>query len=186
MFFHGRSCTSQRFAVDWLRYDSAGKLFKGSGERNADFFGYGEPVLAVADGKVFDIRDGIPENEPAKAPTVSITDDTLNRVGLQVSATRYVYYAHLLPGSVRVKVGQRVKRGDVLAKLGNSGNSTAPHLHFEVVDGPSFLSAQGVPFAFKDAQLHEGTGSWIMGRPAGKARRASGTTVAENEVLSFP
>ncbi len=69
-----------------------------------------------------------------------------NFVILDIGAGFYAFYAHIVPGTIAVKLGDRVKPGEVLGLLGNSGNSGAPHLHFHVGDRPSPLGAEGVPF----------------------------------------
>ncbi len=65
----------------------------------------------------------------------------------------YSFYAHLQPGSVQVEVGDKVKTGDQLGLLGNTGNSSAPHLHFHVMDAPSGLVADGLPYVFSNIEL---------------------------------
>ena len=69
-----------------------------------------------------------------------------NQVVLDLGAGQYAFYAHLQPGSIRVRQGERVRKGQVLALLGNSGNSTAPHLHFQVSDAPVLLGGEGLPY----------------------------------------
>ncbi|HYO83907.1 MAG TPA: M23 family metallopeptidase, partial [Bryobacteraceae bacterium] len=78
----------------------------------------------------------------------SIDDVEGNYVVLDVGDGRFVTYAHLIPGSLTVKRGDRVRAGQVLGKIGNSGNSSGPHLHFQVATGPGVLRGDGVPFVF--------------------------------------
>jgi murein DD-endopeptidase MepM/ murein hydrolase activator NlpD len=73
-----------------------------------------------------------------------------NQVNLDLGHGLHAFYAHLQPGSLRVKTGDHVKRGQVLGRLGNSGNSTAPHLHFHVARGITILDAEGVPFVYRE------------------------------------
>jgi murein DD-endopeptidase MepM/ murein hydrolase activator NlpD len=91
------------------------------------------------------------------APPHPITKETLggNLVVLDLGQQHWAVYAHLQPGSLRVKQGDRVRRGDVIARLGNSASYSA-HLHFHIVDGPDPFSSEGVPFVF-DEFTHEGT-----------------------------
>jgi len=106
----------------------------------------------VADAVAVDVKDGIPDNNPAAdKKAIPITLETVggNYVILDLRNGFYAFYAHLKPKSIRVKVGDKVHRGEVLALLGNSGNSDAPHLHFHVTDGNSPLGAEGVPFVFE-------------------------------------
>lgn len=111
--------------------------------------------VAVADGVVASIKDGIAENVPL-SPTraVPITLDTIggNNVILALGSGRFAFYAHLQPGSLRVKPGDRVRRGQVLGLLGNSGDSDAPHLHFHISDDNS-LESEGLPYVFDSFDL---------------------------------
>lgn len=140
---------AQRFAVDFFRVDAEGRTSAGDPQRNASHPGFGADVLAVADAVVADAADGIPDNVPDPTKrAVEMTGETLagNHVVLDLGAGRFAMYAHLQQGSVAVRKGDRVRRGDVLGRLGNSGNSTEPHLHFHVADGPSPVDASGLPF----------------------------------------
>lgn len=146
----GHTAIGQRFAIDFLRLDSAGKSFTGDPLKNSSYYAYGTPLLAVADGIVARVKDSIPENVPGvNSRAVPITMITVggNHVALDIGGGKYALYAHVQPGSIRVKPGDRVKRGQVLALLGNSGNSTEPHLHFQIADGPTFLSSEGLPYS---------------------------------------
>ncbi|MBI3792536.1 MAG: peptidoglycan DD-metalloendopeptidase family protein [Gemmatimonadetes bacterium] len=147
----GQPAIAQRFAIDWVMVDSAGTTHKGDSLDNASYYSHDRDVIAVANGIVRVVKDGIPENVPGlNSRAVPITLETVggNHVILEVGPGRYAFYAHVRPGSIRVKVGERVRRGQVLAKLGNSGNSTEPHLHFHMADGPAPLAAQGIPYLF--------------------------------------
>ena len=148
----GKARIAQRFATDWTRIGPDGQVFRGDPSRNANWTPWGAEVLAVGDASVSDVRDGIPENDPTKPErAVPITLETVggNYVILDLGGGRFAFYAHLQPGSIRVRVGDRVKRGQVLALLGNSGNSDAPHLHFHVADANSPLGAEGLPYVLE-------------------------------------
>ena len=192
---NGTPFISQRFAVDWIQLGSDGRIFKNKGKRNADWPGYGAELLAVADGVVADVRDGIPENKPLTVVrAVPMTLETLggNYVVLEIGTKRYAFYAHLIPGSVRVKIGDRVKRGQVLGLLGNSGNSDAPHLHFHVCDGMDFLFSEGIPyelsaFALEGRPEHEDAlatkkGIW---KPAAPATPVAGELMGKDDIVDF-
>jgi hypothetical protein len=142
----GHAYVAQRFAIDWIQFGTNGELASGKGGENSEFAAYGAEVLAVAGGRVLGLKDGIVENKP-NSLAVPITYETIagNYVSLDLGKGRYAHYAHLQPGSLRVKVGDRVQPGQVLALLGNSENSDAPHLHFQITDGPSFLASEGMP-----------------------------------------
>ncbi len=145
----GRYHIAQRFAIDWLREGADGKTYNGDPKDNKNYHAYGSEVLAVADGVVVELKDGIPENVPGpRSRAVPITLETVggNHVVLDLGGGRYAFYAHLQPGKLRVHMGDRVKRGQVLGLLGNSGNSTEPHLHFHLSDGVSPLGSEGLPY----------------------------------------
>jgi len=146
----GGARIAQRFAIDWVKLGPDGRTFTGNAQENRSYHAYGVDALAVADGTVAALKDGIPENVPGlTSRAVPITLDTIggNHVVLDLGSGRFVFYAHLQPGSLRVKVGDRVKTGLVLGLVGNSGNSTEPHLHFHITNGPSPLGSEGLPYS---------------------------------------
>jgi hypothetical protein len=139
--------TFELFAIDWVQL-AGNRLFTGDGTRNADYFGFGADVLAVGAGTVAFVRDGLPEETPNQ-PVTSLRqplDYGGNEVVLQLAPGVYAFYAHLQPGSIRVRTGETVTTGQVLGLLGNTGNTTAPHLHFQLADGPDVLTATSLPF----------------------------------------
>lgn len=145
----GHTAIGQRFAIDFLQVDSSGTSHKGDPANNANYIAYGTELHAVADGVVAATKDSIPQNVPgANSRAVTINMETVggNFVAIDIGGGHYALYAHVQPGSLRVKVGDHVKRGQVVALLGNSGNSTEPHVHFEIADAPSFLAAEGLPY----------------------------------------
>jgi murein DD-endopeptidase len=145
----GKARIAQRFAIDWVQLRPNGETFTGDPKDNQNYRAYGTEVLAVADATVVTTKDGIPQNVPGiESRAVPITLETIggNHIILDLGHGFFAFYAHLQPGSLRVKVGDRVHRGQVLALLGNSGNSTEPHLHFHVANANSPLGAEGVPY----------------------------------------
>lgn len=145
---NGRLAFAQRFAIDWMRLDREGRLAVGDLSRVSSYPSFGAEVIAVADGTVVDVRNDLPEQVPPQLPDPgSVTINTVlgNHVILQVGPEAYALYAHLQPGSVTVRPGQRVKRGQRLGLLGNTGNSSAPHLHFHLMRGPT-LGSDGLPY----------------------------------------
>lgn len=147
----GRERIPQRFAIDWMQLGPDRRLFHGDKKSNADYYDYGAEVLAVADGRVSDLKDGLPENTGSSersSRTITIDNAVGNYVIVDLGRGRFALYAHLQPGSLRVKVGDRVSAGQVLARLGNSGNSDEPHLHFQLMDSNSPLGSEGIPCEF--------------------------------------
>jgi murein DD-endopeptidase MepM/ murein hydrolase activator NlpD len=139
---------NQRFAIDFFitqEVDGKRKSYRDSGKQNTDYFAFGQEVLAPADGTVLYAIDGVPDNSPGH---VDVYYRLGNSVVLSVGHGEYVYLCHLMLGSLQVKPGDRVTRGQVLARVGNSGNSTAPHLHFQLTDGPLITYAASLPAYF--------------------------------------
>ncbi|MDV7172362.1 M23 family metallopeptidase [Gordonia amicalis] len=142
----GTPVLAQRYAVDWEQAGPDGKIFVGDARNPAGYRIFGDDALAVADGTVVASRNDLPEQVPGEYPAnLPIADADGNNLVLDIGDGFYVNYAHMQPGSVRFKPGDRVRRGEVIGKVGNSGNSVAPHLHVHVMNGPSFLMSQGVP-----------------------------------------
>lgn len=155
----GEAFIAQRYAIDWAKIGDNGQAFEGDQSDNEAYFGYGEEVLAVGDAVVEAVRDGIAENaagsstlseasegDTLRAVAMSLETIAGNYVILSLGDGRYALYGHLQPGSVTVQPGDRVERGEVIGRLGNSGNSTAPHLHFHLSDRPHPLAAEGLPY----------------------------------------
>lgn len=141
---------SQRRAADLLIVDTQGKTHRDDGKKNTDYFAYGQDVLAAADGTVMTVIDGVPDNDPGSMNSFFVTG---NIVILRHDEKLYSAYAHLQPRKTRVKVGAKVKRGDVLGLCGNSGNTSEPHLHFQLQDGPLFEKSFGVEPRFKETAV---------------------------------
>lgn len=144
---NGRIRVAQRFAVDWEQLDAQGRIYAGPRQALPSYTIYGQPALAVADARVVSVIDGLPEQIPGSYPKgIALDQADGNSVVLDLGGQRFALYAHLQPGSITVKAGERVRRGQVLGKVGNTGNSVAPHLHFHVMDGPLPLDANGLPY----------------------------------------
>jgi len=157
---------AQRFAIDYVRVGDNSLTFTGDRLKNESYYAHGQEALAVGNGTVVATKDGIPENVPGiTSRAVPITLETIggNHVILDLGGGRYAFYAHLQPGSLRVKLGDRVRTGQVLGLVGNSGNSTEPHLHFHLTDGNSPLGSEGIPYLHESFELLARCLSFTMG-----------------------
>jgi Peptidase family M23 len=180
---HGTDLLGQRYAYDLIRTDHrpgfhlhpAGTLrWLLVGGQTRDCYGWGQPVHAALGGVVVEAVDGVPERQwlhvvreawLAVKTTLAFARRRLdparlagNHVIMATGGT-YAMYAHLAPGSVAVTRGQQVRVGEVLGRVGHSGNSTAPHLHFQLMDSTDPLQAAGIPCAFS-AYLVERDQQW--------------------------
>ncbi|MEZ5120820.1 MAG: M23 family metallopeptidase [Solirubrobacterales bacterium] len=128
--------------------DAQRRFLVGDPGENGSWTFYGKPVLAVANARVVAVADRFPDQVPNAPRPVTLEEADGNFVILALGHGRYAFYAHLRPGSVRVQRGDRVRRGQIISELGNSGSSTGPHLHFQVMDRPSALASDGLPYVF--------------------------------------
>lgn len=184
----GGAHIAQRFAIDFVQLREDGRTFTGDAKENKNYRCYGADALAVADGTVVAVKDGIPENVPGpNSRAVPITLETVggNHVILDLGSGHFAFYAHLQPGSLRVKSGDRVRRGQVLGLVGNSGNSTEPHLHFHISDANSPLGSEGLPYAFPSFEI-EGKGwGWKPGGASSAVTKREMEMPLELEVIRF-
>lgn len=147
----GQLFTAQRFAIDWEQLDEQGRIYVGDPKQVKSYRIYGQPIYAVADGTVVTALDGLPDSPPgALPPDLPIEQADGNHVVLDIGGGRFALFAHMAPGSVRVHAGDAVRAGDVIGLVGSSGNSSEPHLHFHVVDGPSPLASNGLPYLLRN------------------------------------
>src|SRR5262249_24620635 len=140
---------AQRFAIDWMQIDDQGRLVHGDPSDVHNYPSYGADILAVADGTVVDTINILDDQMPPNLPdpkNINVQNVDGNHVVLDLGNGLFAFYAHMQKGSVTVKPGDKVVRGHVLGKLGNSGNTSAPHLHFHIVNGASVLGSEGLPY----------------------------------------
>jgi peptidase M23-like protein len=180
---------AQRYAIDWVQIDEKGSTYKGEAKDNRNYYCYGAEALAAADATVVEVKDGIPENTPGEAShAVEITLETVagNHVNLDLGGGVFAMYAHFQPGSIRVKVGDKVSRGLVLGLVGNSGNSSEPHLHFQLMDRNSPLGSEGLPYRMEFQLTGHSSGlehPTIDHFPS--PRTEQGEMPLENEIVDF-
>jgi hypothetical protein len=161
---NGQPVIDERYAIDWQQMQND-TTYSGDRANRDSYFSYGKPVLAVADARVVSVRDGLPENIPGHGnafhPAIPITLDTVpgNFITLDLGHGQYAYYLHLQPGSIRVKTGEHVRRGQVLARIGASGDAREPHLHFEVTTSPKPLIGEGIPYVIDRYTLMSAKGT---------------------------
>jgi murein DD-endopeptidase len=186
---NGRAYISQRFAIDWVELYPDGKTYQGDPADNKNYRAYGHEIHAVADGIVTETKDGLAQNTPgAKSLAIPITLESIggNHVIMDMGNGLYAFYAHMQPGSLRVKVGDKVHRGQVLGLLGNTGNSSEPHLHFDICNASSMLACEGIPYAFASFEVVGKGEGWKSSDSHGAAVKHEVEIPTEDEVIQFP
>ena len=194
---HGTDKLGQRYAYDFLQIDWSQKGYKFHqastfkcivlGVKLQDTYCWSQPIFAPFDGEVVEVKDGLKERNPVhlvrdlavvlknalffRAESNEELHSVLgNFIILKLANGVYSLIAHARTGSIQVQKGQKVKEGEQLAQVGHSGNSTAPHLHFQLMDSPSLIEAKGLPCCFKSYQVLD-QGSWVPVRNGIPARR---------------
>jgi hypothetical protein len=145
----------ERYAIDFARLDKTGRIFDGPITDMASYAYEGADIHAVADGEIVSMLWDVPETPPGAHPTgLTLAQYGGNHVVQDIGDGRYAFYAHLQPDNpLKLEVGQRLGKGDVIGHLGNSGNTDLPHLHFHIMDSPLPLASNGLPFRFDDMTL---------------------------------
>jgi hypothetical protein len=150
----GKLWAAERFAIDYEQLRADGQLFGGDRAKTDSYLYFGSDVHAVADGPVVAVLDGLPEQVPGVDPTgLTLAQYGGNHVVQDLGNGNFAFYAHLKTGSVKVKPGDRLSAGQVLGNVGNTGNSSAPHLHFHVMSTSDPLRSDGLPFVFRSFRL---------------------------------
>ncbi len=150
----GRLAISQRFAIDWEQLDDQDRIFVGDPQDVNSYFAYGEDVLAVGEGRVVIAVDKYEDQIPGESPVgIPLEEADGNHVVIDLGGGNFAFYAHLIKGTVSVKAGDFVTRGQVIGLLGNTGNSIAPHLHFHMTSGPATFGSNGIPYVVYEYDL---------------------------------
>ena len=189
IIYDGKPYIAQRYAIDWVQFGSDNKTYTGNPKDNRSYHCFGLEAYAVADATVVEVKDGLPENVPTEKPAVPINFGTVagNHVNLDLGGGVFAMYAHLQPGSIRVKVGDHVTAGQVIGLVGNTGNSSEPHLHFQLMNHNNPLGSEGLPYSF--ATFYD-AGKMTMAGDNFKLDRTSpetrhGEIPMENEIVNF-
>ncbi|GEM_PF-1265052 len=196
---NGEYHVPERYAIDFIQLDDTRRAFDGPIDRLTSYPYEGSEVIAVADGPVVAITSDRPEQTPGANPPGGLTLDEYggNYVVQDIGDGRYAFYAHLQPGNpIGITVGQQLSRGETLGLLGNSGNSSGPHLHFHVMNSPLPLASDGLPFTFDSYTLagtvtEEGLQACLVeaiacGENRGNTSTQRATSPLYRDVLNFP
>jgi len=168
---HHHGIPAQNFAFDLLGIDEKGETHRGDGTKNEDYVCFGREILAPADGVVVEAIDGVRDNTPGSMNTYCLVG---NCVVIQHRTNEFSMLAHFQRGSVAVKAGDRVQRGQLLGKCGNSGNSSEPHLHYQLQHSAIFQDALGIKVSFQN----------VMVTKDGRAESKSNYSPVKGDIIS--
>ncbi|MGH9337610.1 MAG: M23 family metallopeptidase, partial [Vicinamibacteria bacterium] len=152
------------YGWDFTRMGPNGLPYRTDGSTPADYWGYDEPVLAAADGVVVHMRNDIPDYGVGETPPREVLEKdgdvfSGNLVTLDHGNGEFTLTCHMRAGTVPVSIGEEVVAGQLLGRVGNSGVSMYPHVHFNLMDGGSWLEAKGVPALFSDFEKIRNAGA---------------------------
>ena len=160
---HSWDVVSQRYAYDFIIVDDNGKSSSGNKTQLDSYFCYGKNILAPADGTVLKVLKSLRDS---RVDGKRVYNDAWyiggNSIVIKHAENEYTELCHLMPGSIAVKPGDQVKQGDVIAKCGNSGNTSEPHLHFQLQSGKSFFFSTGLPVPFTNIGWQEKTNYGLL------------------------
>ncbi|MCT7658905.1 M23 family metallopeptidase [Mycobacterium deserti] len=188
---------AERFAIDYVQLRPDGRLVNGPAATPESYAYFGADIHAVSDGPVVSVREGLPEQPPGRNPTGLPLDQYAgNHVVQDLGDGNYALYAHIKTGTVKVQPGDQLTSGQVLGNVGNTGNTTAPHLHFHVMSTPDPLRSDGLPFVFDAFRLDsrianaDGLDTIFDGSPAPmqpglEPRDESGVMPLELDVMTY-
>jgi murein DD-endopeptidase MepM/ murein hydrolase activator NlpD len=184
VFDHHRFGVSSEFGIDFLRSGPQGELFRNDGKQANDYYSYGEKVLAAADGKVvavnhaevqawsrFNPKEGETEEQFQERQLKEVREALQGDVGrwaagnhimIEHSENEHSACLHLRTGSVRMKEGDVVRRGQHIADVGNTGDSFGAHLHFQIMDLPDLVRGRSLPFEFENIKVSLSEPGWFV------------------------
>jgi Peptidase family M23 len=151
---NGGLWAAERFAIDYIELQPDGRMVTGDPTKLTSYPYNGDDIHAVSDGPVVSAVDKLPDQVPGTNPSgLPLAEYGGNYIVQDIGNGNYAFYAHLKPGSVRVQPGEALTTAQIIAALGNSGNSSAPHLHFHVMSTPDPLRSDGLPFVLTRFEL---------------------------------
>lgn len=152
---------TQRYALDIVRMKDQ-LSYQGDAAVNENYYAFGEPLYAAADGIVVEVKNDIPDNAPG---VMNADEPAGNYVVIDHGNGEYSITAHIKEGSVAVQKGDKLKQGDRIGELGNSGNSSEAHLHFQVSDGPDLFTSRSINIRWTDQSQQMTRGNTVQGMP---------------------
>lgn len=154
MPINGKFVISQRFAIDWEKLDDQNRIYVGDPQDVTSYFAYGQEILSVGEGRVVAAVDKYDDQVPgALPPLIPLEEADGNYVVIDLGGGNFAFYAHMMKGSLTVEEGDFVTRGEVIGKVGNTGNTSAPHLHFHMMTGPATFGSNGIPYVVDEYDL---------------------------------
>ena len=144
---------NQRYAYDLLQMKN-GETYEGNPKKNESYYAFGQDYLAPADGKVVTVVNDIPDNEPVGK--MNEQNPLGNHVIIEHDEAEFSYLAHFKEGSIEVTEGDQVKEGDLLGQVGNSGNSSEPHIHFHIADSADIDTSESIRIQLEEGDLVQG------------------------------
>ncbi|MBF0298120.1 MAG: M23 family metallopeptidase [Oligoflexia bacterium] len=186
---NGKITIPEKYAVDWVKIDDKrDNLYKNNGQTNDDFFSYGQEVMAVADGKVVVVKNGIPDNDISNekvSTEINQNNVSGNYISIKIGKDLYANYSHLREGTLRVKMNDKVHKGQVIGLLGNSGNSTAPHLHFQLSSSSDIFNSKAIAYQINKFIKHEYALDVTKKVKVISSNKITKESVVENEIIDF-
>jgi hypothetical protein len=167
---HHRWVSIQEFAYDFVKMDKTGNTHKKKGDKFKHYYAYGEPIYSIGNGKVVSILNTVKESSLLLNNDIESQDERMNKIkNLQNELLKkgfeyilgnhviiehpngeYSYYMHLKTGSINVQVGDSISKGQEIGKLGQSGMSSQPHLHFQLSNSPKIIESRCLPIVFNN------------------------------------
>lgn len=138
----------QKNAFDFVIKDDKNKSYRTDGKKNEDYYAFGKQLFAPADGIAVYVKDGFPDNKPGEKT------DKPNEIVIRTEHGEYLVLLHFKKNSIAVKQGEKIRRGQLLGLVGNSGFSSEPHIHFHIMNGFPGAAATGIKCFFDKVSVN--------------------------------